>query len=111
MHEGRDRERLQHILSHAREAMAMAAGRTRQDLDSDRALQIRLVHLIEVVGEAAARASAATKARLPSIPWRVMTDMRNRLIHGYDTIDYDVIWDTVVLDLPQLVAELGRVLG
>jgi uncharacterized protein with HEPN domain len=36
--------------------------------------------------------------------------MRNRLIHGYDTIDLDILWDTIEHDLPPLIAELRRVL-
>jgi uncharacterized protein with HEPN domain len=37
--------------------------------------------------------------------------MHNRLIHGYDSVDLDVLWDTIEIDLPPLIAELGKILG
>lgn len=67
--------------------------------------------LVEIVGEAATRVSAETRARLPELPWRPAIGMRNRLIHGYDIVDVDTVWGTVVLDLPPLVAQLEVILG
>ncbi len=42
------------------------------------------------------------------IPWSQIIGMRNRLIHGYDIIDYDLLWDTVNFDLPPLIRSLRR---
>ena len=102
--------RLRHMLDYAKEAIAMAAGRKRQDLDSDRMLQLSLTHLVEIIGEAAGHIGEETCQRNPSIPWPRVVGMRNRLIHGYDTVDLDVLWDTVVDDLPGLVIALEGVL-
>jgi len=102
--------RLEHMLEHAREAVAMAANRTRPELEADRSLELSLVRLIEVIGEAASQVSQETRAQHPHIAWRVMVGMRHRLIHGYDYIDLDVLWDTVTLDLPILIRQLGDVL-
>ena len=63
-----------------------------------------------IVGEAANRLSTEDQSRYPSIPWKAIVGMRNRLIHGYDAIDLDVLWDTVQIDLPELVEELERIL-
>ena len=84
----------------------MVQGRGRADLDRDRMLELALVRLIEIVGEAAARVSEAGQASFPSIPWRQVVGMRNRLIHGYDAIDCDVLWDTIRDDLPPLIERL-----
>ena len=103
--------RLEHMLEHAREAVAMAAGRGRADLRTDRGLELSLVRLVEVIGEAASQVSEETRVRHPHIVWRAMVGMRHRLIHGYDYIDLDLLWDTVTLDLPVLVRQLEDLLG
>jgi uncharacterized protein with HEPN domain len=57
------------MLDHAREAMALVQGKTRADLDSDRLLNLALVRLLEIIGEAANRISEEEQARHPEIPW------------------------------------------
>lgn len=103
-----DLDRLRHIVEAAREAIAFADGRSRDDLDEDRQLQLSLVKLVEIVGEAAGRVSPETQAMAPSLPWPKMVAMRNHLAHGYYRIDLDVVWDTVTLDLPALLPEIER---
>jgi len=102
--------RLRHMLDGAREAVAMVRDRAREDLDDNRMLELALVRLVEIVGEAAARVSEAEKTRVPLIPWRQVVGMRNRLIHGYDAVDRDVLWDTLHDDLPPLIEQLRSVL-
>jgi len=97
---------LGHMLNHAREAVAMAAGRTREDLATDRMLELALTRLVEIIAEAATRVSDATQTRLTSIPWPQVVGMRNRLIHGYDKVDLNVLWDTIQVDLPPLIKAL-----
>ena len=89
----------------------MLAGKERADLQSERMLELALVRLIEIVGEAAARVSPESQTRYPHIPWRQVVGMRNRLVHGYDSVDLDVLWDTIEDDFPPLIAELKRILG
>lgn len=96
---------------HAREAMTLAHGRTRRDLDSDRLLNLALVRLLEIVGEAAARVPDDVRVRHAAIPWPQVVGLRNRLIHGYDAVDFDILWQIVSADLPPLVAELDRIVG
>ena len=103
--------RLRHMLDHAREARDPARGRSRADLDSDRLLNLSLVHLLGIVGEAAAWTPQEVRQRYPRIPWRDVVDLRNRLIHGYDIVNFDVLWQIIQADLPTLIAELERILG
>ncbi len=103
--------RLRHMLDHAREAVEMARGKTRTDLDSDRKLNLALVRLLEIVGEAATRMTAPERAEYPGIPWEGMVGLRNRLIHGYDTVDIDILWQIVTRDLPPLIKSLEKILG
>ena len=102
---------LRHMLDHAREAVEMVSGHVRSDLDDSRMLELALVRLVEIVGEAAGRVREETRVRHTTIAWRQVIGMRNRLIHGYDAVDRDVLWNTVSGDLPGLIAELERILG
>ena len=104
-----DLVRLRHMLDYAREAISLTGGRTREDLDQDRLLQLGMVRLIEIIGEAAARVTRETQAPYPHIPWLQITGMRNRLIHGYDSVDYNILWQTIKVDLPSLVADLEQI--
>ena len=67
---------------HAREALEMVKNRSRMDLDTDRMLNLALVRLMEIIGEAAARVPDEFRCRHPQIPWRNVTDLRNQLIHA-----------------------------
>ena len=106
-----DSIRLRHMLDHAAEAIEMARGRSRADLDTDRPLNLSLVRLLEVVGEAAARVSAETRDLCPDFPWADIVGLRNRLIHGYNDVDFDILWRIVHDDLPPLIQQLRRILG
>lgn len=101
---------LRQMLDYALKAQGMVAGRNRQDIGSDEILQLALTRALEVIGEAANRVSPETRKRYGAIPWRAIVGMRNRLIHGYDTVDLDVLWDTVVTELPPVIEKLAKIL-
>jgi uncharacterized protein with HEPN domain len=101
---------LRHMFDHAKEAAAMLRGRTRSDLDTDRQLNLSLVRLLEIVGEAASRVPAEERSLYPEIPWPEIVGLRNRLIHGYDSVDFDILWQIVNDDLPPLIAALEKAL-
>lgn len=82
----------------------------RGDLDSDEIYGLALVRLLEIIGEAANLLSAEFQEDNPEVPWKHMISMRNRLIHGYFDINYDIVWDTVKTDLPSLISTLRKVL-
>jgi uncharacterized protein with HEPN domain len=69
------------------------------------------VRLLEIVGEAASRVPAGERAKYSGIPWAQIVGLRNRLIHGYDNVDFDILWQIVTQDLPPLVAELEKLLS
>jgi uncharacterized protein with HEPN domain len=105
-----DRVRLLHMRDAAREAIGFAAGRQRADLDTDRQLLLALVKDVEIVGEAASRITTETRATHASLPWVAIVGMRNRLVHAYFDIDHDVVWSTVVDDLPPLLTAIEGIL-
>jgi uncharacterized protein with HEPN domain len=95
--------RLHHMLDHAREAVEMVRNRSRMDLDTDRMLNLALVRLMEIVGEAAVRIPEEFRSRRPQVPWRDVADLRHRLIYGYDTVNFDILWTIIQHDLPPLI--------
>jgi len=84
----------------------MATGRKRADLDSDRQFSLALVRLLEIIGEAANRVPNDERARIPEVPWAQIVGLRNRLIHGYDEVDFDILWQIASHDLPKLIEVL-----
>lgn len=98
-----------HMLDKAQEALALAHAKTRQDYDNDTALRLALTHLIQVIGEAARRVSSQFRERHPDIPWDAIAGMRNKIVHDYMDVDEDIVWDSVVHELPLLIAELKQI--
>jgi len=105
-----DLTRLKHMLDAGNEIIEFSEGKTRSDLDEDRKLSLSLVHLLEILGEAASEISEEFKRDHPEIPWKQVIGMRNRLIHGYFDIDLDIVWRTVIEDIPSLVPKLEKII-
>lgn len=101
---------LRDMLDYARTAVAAVAVKTRADLTRDAVLTAALERFIEVIGEAASKVSGSTRGELASFPWHEIIGMRNRLVHGYASVDLDVVWAVVAKDLPGLVADLDAAL-
>jgi len=101
-----DAARLGDMLASARDAIRAASDRSRTDLDDDFMQAAGVTRGVGGVGEAAGFVTADTRARIPDLPWADIVGMRHKLIHGYRTVDLDILWDVVRNDLPHLVALL-----
>ena len=99
---------LLHMRDFALKVLSMSRGKTKTDLERDEMLRLALTHLVELVGEAAGRVPQAVQEKYPQIPWPKIISMRNRLIHGYDFIDYDILWKAITDNIPSLLTELER---
>ena len=102
--------RLRHMRDFGRRALRLAQGRHREELDTDEQFGLSIARLVELLGEAAARVPAEVRAAHPQLPWPRIVGIRNRLIHGYDYVDHDILWGVLQEDLPELLAELDRIL-
>jgi uncharacterized protein with HEPN domain len=101
---------LRHMRDAARRAVEIARSSTRAELDATRVETLALTRLIEVIGEASRRVPEEFRRAHPEIPWRLIAGTRDRLIHGYDEVDLDILWNIVAEQLPDLVARLDAVL-
>lgn len=95
----------------ARKVLVLTTGRSRTELDSDWIVPLALMQLLQIIGEATRRLSEGFRLRHPEIPWARIVSLRNRLIHGYDTIDHDRLWIVATDDVPALVRGLDQILG
>jgi len=102
------RIRIRHMRDHATEALQLLGDRAIDQVQADRVLQLALVRLVEVLGEAASRVPKEFREEHPDLPWREASSMRNLLIHGYDIIRIDLLVKTIREDLPGLVVQLDE---
>ncbi len=107
----KDEVLLRDMLDYARRAVTAVTSRERPELETDPVLAAALERFIEVIGEAASRISTSTTTAAPQIPWREIVGMRNRLVHGYASVDNDITWDVVTGDLPAVIGALQKLLA
>jgi uncharacterized protein with HEPN domain len=99
------------MLEAAQKAIALLKGQRASDLKADEMRALAVTHLLEILGEAAKGVSSETQSKYPDIPWTKMAATRDRLIHGYFSVDLDIVWQIVSDDLPPLVAALDAALS
>ena len=102
----RDDAWLLDMLLAARRAVEFAAPLTFSEFENDDLHQLAILKAVEIIGEAASRISEETKAKNPSIPWTQIVGVRNRIVHAYFAIQFDIVWQIVQDDLPPLIAQL-----
>lgn len=99
------------MLHAARDVSVRCQGIEHAQFAHDETLQYALYYLFTVIGEAARRLSPDTRDWYSDVPWLRMIGMRNRLVHEYDEIDVDLVWDAATRDVPRLIARLEAILA
>lgn len=101
-------------VSDLREAMqritAYTGGLSYQQFMEDSRTQDAVVRNIEVIGEAVKRLSSSLKKQHPAIPWKDMAGMRDKVIHHYFGINYDIVWTVASEEIPKLLPSIASVL-
>ncbi len=100
---------LEHMRQAATDACAFVERMTKAEFARDKRTQQAVIMSLIIVGEAATRIMdrhADFTAAHPEIPWRAMRGMRNRMTHGYYSIDLDLVWETVQTAVPDLLTTL-----
>ena len=82
-----------------------------QDLITDKVLSRACLKYLEIIGEASRSISEDFKRVHPEIPWRQMTGMRNKLVHHYFGVDWEIVDDVLKNELPDLRSDIMRLLS
>lgn len=102
----RDLSYLTDILQAARLIETFVQGIAEEEFHQDLMRQSAVIRQIEIIGEATKRLSASFKNGHQEIPWRSMAGMRNILIHAYDHVDLDEVWNTATLAIPDIIQKI-----
>ena len=103
-------EFLRHMLDECSFIIEAVKNKTKEGIISDATLSRALVRSLEIIGEASKRVDNTFKTKYMQIDWREMARMRDKLIHDYFGVDYDIVYDTVKNDIPELHHELQRII-
>jgi uncharacterized protein with HEPN domain len=103
-------EILKDILTASLQAQEFVEGMTCVDFKGSLKTQFAVVRALEIIGEATKRLPLDFRQQNKSLPWRDMAGMRDKLIHGYTTVDYDVVWRTIRDDLPDMTVAIRHLL-
>lgn len=104
------RDYLRHILVEVDYLLTSRTGLTYEAFVADETLRRAFVRSIEVIGEAAKQVPDEFRSRYPQVKWRKMTGMRDRLVHDYLGVDYEIVWDVVQNHVPELRRQIEPVL-
>ena len=103
-------ELLRDILREAEFLRTHVAKIDRDGFLADEVLKRAFVRSLEIIGEAAKKVPEDTRANLPTLEWRKMAGMRDRLIHDYGSVDYLIVWDVAANKTGDLVANLPAII-
>lgn len=101
---------LGHILIEANFILESCQGLSKDQLVNDPTLKRAVVRSLEIIGEATKNLSDEFKQQYPEIPWRQMAGMRDKLIHAYFGVDYDLVWSVIDLEIPNLSQRIKKII-
>lgn len=104
------RDFLRHILTEADYLLEQSRTLTREQFFEDPTLRRAFARSLEIIGEAAKQVPDEIRRQQPDIEWKGMTGMRDRLIHGYFGVDYELVWDVVQRKIPELRRRIAEML-
>ena len=102
-------EFLQDIVDWMENTQSFVEGVEKQEFIPDLKTRSAAERAIEIIGEASKNVPDDVRSRFPEIPWEKMAGMRDRVAHAYFGVDYDILWNTVTVDIPLLLTEMRRV--
>ena len=102
---------VRHILAEVDYLIEHSRGVPFEQFEADETLRRAFVRSLEVIGEATKKLPSDFCASHPQIQWSPTARMRDRLIHGYFGVDYQIVWDVVMHKIPALQLELTRILA
>ena len=98
------------ILDGMEKAEVLLEDVTYQQFEKDFRINFAVVRALEIIGEATKRLPDQFREKYPDIPWRGMAGMRDRIIHGYDQVDLEIVWEVVKRDIPGIKLKVIQIL-
>ena len=105
------REFLEHILDEAKFLLDASKDVDWESFQRDGLRRRAFVRSIEVMGEAVKQIPDSVRQQYPSVEWHAIAGMRDRLIHAYYGVNYEIVWDAVTNKVPLLASEIEKILG
>jgi uncharacterized protein with HEPN domain len=105
----RDRAYLSDILQAALAILRFTEGVTKEEFLANEEKYEAVNRKFEIMGEAARHLSPEARNLFPEIPWRLVSAMRNLLIHDYADVDLEIVWSTVQNDIPRMISLLESI--
>lgn len=102
---------LEHIEANLKRIILYASGVSHEDFLKDIQLQDACIRQIEIMGEATKRISEPFKENHPEVPWKDMSGMRDKLIHDYLDVDLNIVYQTVAVDIPNLLPVIEKIIA
>ena len=88
----------------------LKVGLNKKDFINDQTLKRAWVRSLEIIGEAVKQLPPNFRTDYPEIEWRKIAEMRDKLIHNYFGVDYDIVWDAVINEIPHLEQKIMQIL-
>lgn len=104
------RDYLRHIVVEADYLLARSASLTFDAFTCDETLRRAFVRSLEIIGEAAKKVPSDFRTQHPNVEWSAMAGMRDRLIHDYLGVDYDLVWDVVRHRVAAMRSQIAAIL-
>ena len=104
------RDYLRHILVEAEYLIDRSADLSFEAFVADETLRRAFVRSLEIIGEAAKKVPDDFRSTHPTVEWSAMAGMRDRLIHDYFSVDFELVWDVVQTRVPELRNQLASIL-
>lgn len=105
----RDTDYVEHMAQAIARIQRYTSGKSFSDFEASELLQDGVIRNLEILGEAVTKLSPSLRARYSNIPWTEISGMRNRLIHGYMSVNLAIVWATVTRVVPELSEALDRI--
>ena len=102
----RDNASIIDIIKACQTIMTFTSNIKKEEFLNSNLIQSAVMHQLLIIGEAVKRLSETFKQNAGEIPWKLIAGMRDKLVHGYDIIDINEIWNTVTVDIPHLIQKL-----